>query len=61
MRLIGRLYRQARRSGRGTDAMQVALDAYRALYPYVSEAEARETVRMFIRASSESGRIWTDG
>ena len=61
LRLIGRLYRQVRSSGGSlTDAKQAALDAYRALRPGVPELEARETVGMFIKASSEAGRIWID-
>jgi hypothetical protein len=59
--LIGRLFRRVRSSGSSrADAMQAALDAYRALHPGVAEADARETVGMFIKASSEAGRIWID-
>ena len=59
--LVGRLYRQVRSSsGSRAEAMRAALDAYRALHPSVLEAEARETVGNFIKASSEAGRIWID-
>ena len=59
--LIGRLYRQVRSlGGSRADAVQAAFDAYRALHPGVPEADARETVETFIKASSEAGRIWID-
>jgi hypothetical protein len=59
--LVGRLYRQVRRSnGNRAEALDAALDAYRTLHPTIPEAEALETVQGLIKASSEAGRIWMD-
>lgn len=62
LKLVGRAYRLARYSaGSRVDAEKAALDAYCSLHPDTPVADARETVAMIIKASSEAGLIcWTD-
>ena len=61
LRLVGRAFRQARRSGVSRpEAERSALEVYCSFHPEASEAKAREAVAWLIKASSEAGMIWID-
>ena len=61
LRLVGRTFRQHRRSGVSRpDAERAAIELYCSFHPDVAENDAREAVAQLIKASSEAGLIWTE-